>query len=146
MRFWILLRNVFYYYCVIAYLGTQLRIVTYPANKIFRAFNQINPLNFVSLEGKVISYTVARAIISRGLYIFYSIFHYIVKRLALKTIYVLYKEILQFLSLKSAVYSRERVIIAWSLFYFLSKKSIKFKFSKKNTKMQRNFPVDLKFI
>ena len=47
-----------------------------------------------------------RAIISRGLYIFYPIFTavYIVERLVLpETIYVLNKEILQFLGLKSAV-------------------------------------------
>ena len=42
---------------------------------------------------------------SRGLYIVYPIFTaaYIVERLVLKTIYVLNKEILQFLSLKSMV-------------------------------------------
>ena len=48
-------------------------------------------------------------IISRGLYISYPIFIaiYIVERLVLQTIYVLKKEIFQFLSLKSAVYNQE---------------------------------------
>ena len=36
----------------------------------------------------------------------------IVERLLLQTIYVLNKEILQFASLKSAVYNRERIIMA----------------------------------
>ena len=50
-----------------------------------------------------------RAIISRGLYIFYPIFtaDYILERLVLQTIHVLNKEILQFLCLKSAVYNGE---------------------------------------
>ena len=37
---------------------------------------------------------------------------YIVERLVLQTIYVLNKEILQFLELKSVVYNQERVIMA----------------------------------
>ena len=55
-----------------------------------------------------------RAIISRGLYIFYSFFAavYIVERLILQTIYVLNKEILQFLGLKYAVSNQERAIMA----------------------------------
>ena len=54
-----------------------------------------------------------RAIISRGLYIFTPFFTaaYIVERLVLQTIYVLNKKILQFLSLKSAVYSGEWVVM-----------------------------------
>ena len=52
-----------------------------------------------------------RAIITGGLYIFYPIFTavYIVERLILQTIYVLKKEILRFLGLKSAVYNQERL-------------------------------------
>jgi hypothetical protein len=59
-----------------------------------------------------------RAIIIRDLYIFYPFFTavYIVEWLeewsVLQTIYVLNKEILQFLGLKSAVYNREQVIMA----------------------------------
>ena len=54
-----------------------------------------------------------RAIISRGLYIFTPFFSavYIVERLILQTIYVLNKEILQFLGLKSAVYNQEQLIL-----------------------------------
>ena len=50
------------------------------------------------------------AIIARGLYIFYPIFTavYIVAWLVLQTIYVLYKDILQFLGLISAVYNQEQ--------------------------------------
>ena len=50
------------------------------------------------------------AIITRGLYIFTPFFNavYIVERLVLQTIYVLNKEILQILGLKSAVCNRER--------------------------------------
>ena len=49
----------------------------------------------------------------RGLYIFDPIFHFglyfdIVERLILQTIYVINKEILQFLGLKSAVHNQER--------------------------------------
>ena len=49
----------------------------------------------------------SRAILSRGLYTFYPIFTavHIVERLVLHTIYVLIVEILQCLSLKSAVYN-----------------------------------------
>ena len=54
-----------------------------------------------------------RAIISRGLYIFTPFFTValIVERLVLQTIYVLNKEILQFLGQKSVVYNRERFLI-----------------------------------
>ena len=54
-----------------------------------------------------------RAIITRGLYIFYPIFTvvYIEERFILQTIYVLKKGILHFLSLKSAVYTQERLLI-----------------------------------
>ena len=47
------------------------------------------------------------AIITRGLYIFTPFFTavYIVEQLVLQTIYVLNKEILQFLGLKSVVYN-----------------------------------------
>jgi hypothetical protein len=48
------------------------------------------------------------AIISRSLYIFYYTAVFIVERLILQTINVLYKEILQFLALKSTVYNQER--------------------------------------
>ena len=50
------------------------------------------------------------AITTQGLYIFYTIFTmiYIVECLVLRTIYVLNKEILKFLDLKSRVYNRER--------------------------------------
>ena len=46
---------------------------------------------------------------------------YIVERLVLQTIYVLDKEILQFLDLKSVVYNRERIIMAHVryLFFYL---------------------------
>ena len=50
-------------------------------------------------------------LISRGLYFFFfPIFTavYIVVRLVLQTVYVLNKEILQFLGLKNAVYNQER--------------------------------------
>ena len=55
-----------------------------------------------------------RAIVTRGLYILTPFFTavYIVERLVLQTIYVLNKEILQFLGLKSAVYDQEQVIMA----------------------------------
>ena len=48
---------------------------------------------------------------------------YIVERLVLQTIHVLNKKILQFLSLKSAVYNQERIIMAHVryLFIFLQK-------------------------
>ena len=51
-----------------------------------------------------------RAIISRGLYIFTLFFTgvYIVEQLVLQTIYVLNKEILKILGIKSAVYNWER--------------------------------------
>ena len=54
-----------------------------------------------------------RAIITRGLYIFYPIFTavYIEERFILQTIFVLKTEILHFLSLKSAVYTQERLLI-----------------------------------
>ena len=54
-----------------------------------------------------------RTIIRRGLYIFstFSTAVYIVELLVLQTIYVLNKVILQFLSLKSAVYNQERFLI-----------------------------------
>ena len=50
------------------------------------------------------------AIITNDLYIFTPFFTavYIVERLGLQTIYVVNKEILQFLGLKSAVYNREQ--------------------------------------
>ena len=60
-------------------------------------------------ETKVITYRM-RAIITRGLYIFLPPF-YIEERFILQTIYVLKTEILHFLSLKSAVYTRERLLI-----------------------------------
>ena len=58
-----------------------------------------------------------RNIISHGLYIFTPIFSavYFVERLILQTIYVLNKEILQFLGLKSAVYNQERFQIKSAL-------------------------------
>ena len=66
-----------------------------------------------------------RAIITRGLYIFYPIFTvaYIAKRLVLQTIYVVNKEILQFLGLKSTVYNQKRVVI-WRVQYTHIKKYI----------------------
>ena len=55
------------------------------------------------------SYYRTRVIITRGLYIFSLFFTTVyivnVERLVLQTIYVLNKEILQFLGLKSAVYN-----------------------------------------
>ena len=65
------------------------------------------------------TYTVlTRAIISRGLYVFFTPFFtavYIVEWLILQTIYVLNKEILQFLPLTSAVYKQERFQIKCGL-------------------------------
>ena len=53
-----------------------------------------------------------RAIISRGLYIFYPIFHYGLHcRVLLQTIDILKKEIFQFLDLKSAIYDWKWLII-----------------------------------
>jgi hypothetical protein len=64
-----------------------------------------------------------RAIISRGLpYIFNPIFHcglYCRAELVLQTIYVLNKEILQFLNLKSAAYNWERFQIKSGLFIYI---------------------------
>ena len=51
----------------------------------------------------------------RFVHIFFTPFFtvvYIVEQLVLQTIYVLNKEILQFLGLKSAVYDQEQVIMA----------------------------------
>ena len=55
-----------------------------------------------------------RAIISRGLYIFTPFFTavYFVERLLLQSIFVQNKKILQFLSLKYAVYNPEQVLMA----------------------------------
>ena len=52
-----------------------------------------------------------RAIISRGLYLFFTQFS-LWLRLILQAIYVLKMEILHFLSLKSAAYKRERPMMA----------------------------------
>ena len=51
-----------------------------------------------------------RAIITRGLYLFYPIFTavYIVEQLVLQPIYILNKEILQLLGLKSTVFNQVR--------------------------------------
>ena len=57
-----------------------------------------------------------RAIISRGLYFFFT--HFSLRlRLILQTIYVLKTEILHFLSLKSAAYKRERLQIESGLWW-----------------------------
>ena len=59
----------------------------------------------------MVLYTVHAAIITRGVYIFFTLFFtavYIVERLVLQTIYVLNKEILQFLGLEFAVYNQEQ--------------------------------------
>ena len=62
-------------------------------------------------------------IISHGLYIFYTIFTaaYIVDRLVLQTTYVLNKEILQSLSLKSPVCNQEQVVMARGWYIDLEK-------------------------
>ena len=54
-----------------------------------------------------------RAIITRGLYIFYPIFHcgLYCRAVSVTEIYALNKEILQFLGLKSVVYNQERLIL-----------------------------------
>ena len=71
-------------------------------------FWRVLPQKIVPYPGKIYgSNYCTLAIISRGLYIFYPIFHWNLycRALVLQTTYVLNKEILQFLRLKSPVYN-----------------------------------------
>ena len=57
---------------------------------------------------------LTRVIMKRGLYNFYRIFHcgLYCRAVSITVIYVLKKEILQFLGLKSAVFNQEQVMMA----------------------------------
>jgi hypothetical protein len=97
-----------------------------------------------------------RPILTHGLYIFYPVFHcgLYCRAVMLQTIYVLSKEILQFLGLKSAVYIRERFQIKSGLFWHTSMTSLlahtvaqptKWRFLPKNLNQLVIFVIELAF-